>query len=592
MATPTSGLALRSRLLASAARGSRFTLTRQQQLRYARFAGPPPRRRRGGLLKLLGLGGVAGAAFYGYKYISHQAPPAEPQQAPITFEKPRKHPVSKEANRDQISPQHLQVKKSWESPGVYAWGSNAGRVVAPDSDEPVIKTPRRISHFDGQLLRDLKLDHNFGAAITENGDLVQWGAAFSKTNHSPTVTLKGKDLVKVSLSKDRIIALSSSGEVFSVPVSAADQSAGQKPLTSSRIPFWSSPAAISYRNLSPGNLGLGEKVVDISSGLEHCLLLTSSGRVFAAASSTDGFPDRGQLGVPGLTWATRPKEVSYDQPHELRTVRNAAQIATGDFHSLVLDKGGNLFSFGDNSAGQLGFEPEPESPHVDAPLALLTNNLYSGTAFLPRVTSIAAGGLNSYFTVDAVKPAKKGLRTKTREPGEVVADTWACGEGLHGSLGTGKWTHISTEPTKIKALSNLSEFDEKRNKIVPIGLSNISVGSTHACAVLGNETRTTTSRQSSDNDTNWGLDVLWWGGNERYQLGTGRRSNVCTPTYIGPLDADDRGDSQRGTTGDVNRFQIAPRTTTRLGEGGKGRKATVEQRVECGRFATAVYSAT
>ena len=585
MTSLASGLALRPRLISPATRGTRHVLA-GQQLRHASFSGPP-RRSKGRLFGLLAVGIASGAGVYAYQYISNQEAAAKPQQARIEFEKPRKQPVSREDNRDLISPQHLQVKRSWENPGVYAWGSNAGKVVAPDSNEPVIKTPRRISHFDGQLLRDLKLDHNFGAAVTESGDLVQWGAGFSKTNTSPVVTLKGKDLVKLSLSKDRIIALSSGGSVYSIPVSSADQASGEKQLNSSWVPFWSSPSAISYRNLKPANLAWGEKVVDISSGLEHCLLLTSKGRVFSAASSTDGFPEKGQLGISGLTWATRPKEGPYDQPHEISTLGGVAKIATGDFHSLVLDKVGRVFSFGDNSAGQLGFEPEPESPYVDSPLPLPVSNLYSGTGFVPRVTSVAAGGLNSYFTVDAVKESGRGLR----EPSSVVADAWACGEGLHGSLGTGKWTHISSEPTKIKALSNLSEFDEKSNKVVPIELSRFSVGSTHASAVLGNATSTAASRQSSDNDTNWGLDVLWWGGNERYQLGTGKRNNINTPTYIGPLDGDG-GDAQKGTKGDVHRFQIAPRTTARLGEGGKGRKATVEQRVECGRYATAVYSAT
>lgn len=579
MASVAATRPLRPSLLLSASRRSSNITTRQWQ-RYASST-REPRRSKGRLLGLLAVGVASGVAVFAYPYLTQQGP-IGPQQAKVEFERPRKRPVSKEDNREQISSQHSQVKKSWENPGVYAWGSNTGKVVAPDSNETVIKTPRRIPYFDGRILRDLRLDENFGAAVTENGDLVQWGAGFSKTRMSPTVTLKGKDLVKISLSRDRVLALSSSGSVYSVPVAAADQDSGEKPLSSSWVPFWSNASSISYRVLKPKNLGWREKVIDISSGLEHCLLLTSKGRVFAAASSTEGFPSRGQMGVPGLSWTTRPRQDAYDQPHELDTLNNVAQIATGDFHSVVLDKQGRIFSFGDNAVGQLGFEPEPEAPHVDAPSPVSFSKLYSGSKLLPRVTSIAAGGSNSYFTVDATKTPSQGSGLP-REPSNIVADTWACGEGIHGSLGTGKWTHISSQPTKIKALSGLSEFDEKRNTLVPIGLSRLSVGSTHACAVLGNATSTATSRQSSGNDTNWGFDVLWWGGNDRYQLGTGKKNNVSTPIYIGALG---------GEAGDASRLQIAPRTTTRLGEGGKGRTATLEQRVECGRYATAVYSAT
>ena len=52
---------------------------------------------------------------------------------------------------------------------------------------------------------------------------------------------------------------------------------------------------------------------------------------------------------------------------------------------------------------------------------------------------------------------------------------------------------------------------------------------------------------SAATDTNFGADILWWGGNEHYQLGTGKRNNVNSPVYIGPLDGDDaRGPLARG----------------------------------------------
>ena len=84
----------------------------------------------------------------------------------------KKKGASKEENRDLISSQHLQVKRSWENPGVYVWGSNTGKVADPDSNDAYVKVPRRIPYFDDILLRDIKLDRNFGAAVTESGDLV------------------------------------------------------------------------------------------------------------------------------------------------------------------------------------------------------------------------------------------------------------------------------------------------------------------------------------------------------------------------------------------------------------------------------------
>ncbi|TDZ38686.1 Protein FMP25 [Colletotrichum trifolii] len=521
------------------------------------------------------------------------------QKAEIEFEKSRKQSAVREENRDLISSQHLQVKKSWEAPGVYAWGSNVGKVIDPQSNQSVVKLPKRIPYFDGQLLRDIKLTQEFGAAVTEKGDLVQWGLGFSKTDPSPVETLKGKDISKIAVSNDRIIALSNTGSVYSLPAARNDQDTGAKlqpqSSSSSWIPFWSSSGAeaVNFRILTPSSLSRGEKVVDVSSGLQHCLFLTSKGRVFSAAASTSEFPTKGQMGIPGLSWATRPQG-PYDQPHEVAGLSGfkIAKIAAGDLHSVALGQDGKVFTFGDNTFGQLGIAADAGFQKLDVPSLLPTAKLYANSGLIPKITSVAAGGNNTFFTVDAAEagnePVAGDLAPARRMP-RVTADLWACGQGVYGSLGTGKWTHVTPGPVKVKALSSLFEFDEDTNCMAPIRLSNISVGSTHVSATMDNVTRTGAGQRGSLNDTNWGADVLFWGGNEHYQLGTGKRSNLNSPSYIGALDGG-AGDALMGRGGEVHRFQLTPRQTVRLGEGGKGRKVSLEQKVECGRFVTAVYS--
>ncbi|PHH85935.1 hypothetical protein CDD83_10974 [Cordyceps sp. RAO-2017] len=333
---------------------------------------PAPGRRGGKAVGFAAVFAVAAAGAYYYSEFRGQAE-SEPEKggpakAEFEFEKPRKRPVSKEDNRELISSQHLQVKSSWEHPGVYAWGSNAGKVIDPDSDDKYVKFPRRIAHFNDQLLRGLKLTQYFGAAIAENGDLVQWGTGFSKTDPRPQTTLKGKDLVRLEVSEDRVIALSRGGVVYSIPSSRDDQVNGVKrERETSAWSLWSSGGkeAVSFRTLTPTSLRRGERVTDISSGLEHCLMLTNKGRVFSAASSTTSFPSKGQMGIPTLEWDRRP-EGPYDQAHEIMDLRGfeVTQIATGDFHSVVLDKAGRLFSFGENIFGQLGSEVELAMPSM------------------------------------------------------------------------------------------------------------------------------------------------------------------------------------------------------------------------------------
>lgn len=534
---------------------------------------------------------IVGGALYATGYPSILYAEIVPTPAEIQFEKKRKKPKNREDNRDLISSQHLQVKRSWENPGVYTWGSNSGKVVAPDSEELCIKTPRRFTWFDGKLLRDIKLDKEFGAAVLENGDLYQWGLGFSPDSTEPALTLRGKNITKLAISRDRVLALSKSGKVYSLSSKKAEQDAGPKPQESTWIPFWSSRSPVSYRELSFKDADWGELVSDISSGLEHALLLTNKGRLFSAASGTEDFPSKGQMGIPGLTWTTRPPG-PYDQPHEINTLKgfSIVKIATGDYHSLAVDDQGRVFSFGDNSLGQLGFEASQDVPTIDAPSLINIGRLYAGTNLMPKVTNVAAGGVNSFFSVDATRVAGQGLseedsESQSRLLGKVTADTWSCGQGMWGALGNGRWTHVQGTPTKLKALSGLFEYDEVRNVTIPIRLAHLSVGSTHASAIMDNVTHLGANDNSSENDTNWGADVLWWGGNESYQLGTGRRNNVSNPVYIAPMDIN--ADREKGRR-EEHRFQITPRKKVKF----QGRNVEIEQRIECGRLVTAVYSGT
>jgi len=189
------------------------------------------------------------------------------------------------------------------------------------------------------------------------------------------------------------------------------------------------------------------RISDISAGRDHLLILTSAGHVYAAAASHN-YPDKGQLGVPGLTWATRPKDRPYDSPLRVVTAGylKINQIATGNYHSVLLDYNGGVWTFGDNSYGQLGFDYLPDQPTRDSPAELLLQSFYP-SPITATCYQIAAGGMNSFYMVDAAQ----------QQDQKVTADVWASGKGLWGELGNGKWTHVQGKPTKIKALSGLVE---------------------------------------------------------------------------------------------------------------------------------------
>ncbi|KAJ2893707.1 uncharacterized protein MKZ38_008312 [Zalerion maritima] len=487
-----------------------------------------------------------------------------------------------------------QVVSNLANPGLYVWGSNKGLVAAPDSPrETFVKRPRRIPFFDGVVLRDVKMGDDFGVAVMENGDLVQWGRAFGGdggkksargpesagggggggggASYGPEVTIKGKDITKVEVSMDRIIALSSSGTVYSVPVARHDQLHGPKlvePSSSMWIPYWkkSSPSERSLRVLKPRNLGWGESVVDVRSGLEHCLLLTSSGRVFSAASSSTYFPERGQLGIADLRWDSRP-EGAYDQMHEVtipddgkgRRWGGIKQIATGDFHSVMLDDKGTVYSFGDNTFGQLGREIDRDrEPLYDSAIRIYQ---------IPPVAAVHAGGSNTFFTVTE-RPLSK----------EAVSEIYAAGLGIAGSLGAGGRQHVTQTPVKVKKLSNLSEWDEKKKALAAIKPSRISVGNGHSAVIM---------QALAGTQDAW--PVYMWGINENYELGTGRRVNGEEPARVPPLEGEvSKGGATDAGMGEVF-LAVAPKKKATVGEGKNATKKTVEQRIECGRGTSAAY---
>jgi len=431
---------------------------------------------------------------------------------------------------------------------------------------------------------------------------LQWGAAYSKENTNPVKTLKGKNLISLAISKDRILALSSNGTVYSLSVEREEQELGPKPVEPGWMPFMSSRSPISYRSVGPTDLSWNEKITSISSGLEHALLLTSKGRLYSAASGSSEYPTRGQLGIPGLTWFTKPPG-PYDQPHEIDALKGfpISAIAAGDNHSVALDREGRVFAWGDNQRGQLGIgDTSKDTPFFDTPSLLPITKLYAGTSQTPRVTSIHAGGNTTFLTVAATRVASAdadSIATALRGLGRVTADTWACGHGIWGQLGNGRWTHVQSLPTKILPLSGLFEYDEKKRRAIPIRMRDISVGANHVAATLDNVTYVEAGDKTNENDTNWGSDVLVFGNNEFFQLGTGRRNNVTSPTYIQPMDRGLPGagpgaagkevsEARRMQLEEMHRFHATPRSTVRVGE----RWVSFEQRVVCGRGVTAVYS--
>ena len=101
----------------------------------------------------------------------------------------------------------------------------------------------------------------------------------------------------------------------------------------------------SSRRFRPYRIGkrLGERVVQMASGYQHMVLLTSKGKVY-----TYGCGDYGQLGHDSHHFEAHPREVASLSGNHI------VQVAAGASQTAVLNCRGDLFTFGNGEHGQLG----------------------------------------------------------------------------------------------------------------------------------------------------------------------------------------------------------------------------------------------
>lgn len=124
------------------------------------------------------------------------------------------------------------------------------------------------------------------------------------------------------------------------------------------------------------------------------------------------------------------------------------------------------------------------------------------------------------------------------EFGRVVVEMWVCGFGIYGEFGIGKWFYVFVVFFKVKVFFDFYEYDEVINIVYFICFNKIVVGSIYVCVVMDN---VYDFKGNFKGGLQFGNDVLFWGGNESYQLGMGKRNNMNVLIYIGVLDGDSVG---------------------------------------------------
>ncbi|CUS22768.1 LAQU0S06e05578g1_1 [Lachancea quebecensis] len=405
-------------------------------------------------------------------------------------------------------------------PGLYFWG--AGR-----NDGQNQRFPLRIPHFDHRKLRDVALSSVDGnLAINDKGDLISWDA---KSMH---MVLEGQNLVKVKASNGAAYALNKRGEILVVPLrDAAKRSDNVKWHRSWLLP-WKKYCQYKWK-LDTKNAFAGrseKRVTDFDVGKDHLLFISNAGKAYVCATGItppEKAKSRGQFGVPALSQFDRFPELNkvfevellnYGVGGDKVVTRTIQKVACGDYHSLALDSLGDVFSFGQNTHGQLGHPISYDMEYVPFPKKVGNFNAHFTRDTHLRCIDIHCGSNTSFVSV-VPQDVHKYFRNKGKVSLEEELDKvtyFSFGNGIHGELGNGHFKHSQQEPTKLKVVNDLPESAEakapKRLKI-----SEWSCGGEHFFCRLEDD------------------EIVAWGSNDAGQLGNGKKIKTCKPTNIPKL---------------------------------------------------------
>ncbi|MCT8156883.1 RCC1 domain-containing protein [Bifidobacterium polysaccharolyticum] len=263
---------------------------------------------------------------------------------------------------------------------LYSWGSTSGLgrdfdLITTPADRPGIVTPPEESVRFTQFSAGL----SFSLALGSDGNLYSWGYNSSGQLGDGTTTSSSGALRKVIMPADgtkftRIsagfthsLAIGSDGNLYSW----GDNSSGQ--LGNGTTDSLGTPSKVSLPTGVP-------KFTQISAGTNHSLALGSDGNLYSWGYNYHGELGNGNSGsvVPLPTPSKRIMPTDGTK---------FTQISTGYNHSLALGSDGNLYSWGDNAYGQLGRSISGVNDGTPRKV-----NLPAGVS---RFTQVIAGGYHS-----------------------------------------------------------------------------------------------------------------------------------------------------------------------------------------------------
>ncbi|RXR20916.1 T9SS type A sorting domain-containing protein [Flavobacterium amnicola] len=307
---------------------------------------------------------------------------------------------------------------------------------------------------------------------------------------------------------------------------------------------------------TPQQVGSDFNWQTISAGNSHNLVIKTTGTLWAWGNNADG-----QIGVGS-------NAARFNIPQQIGTDTNWSKISAGDEYCVAIKTDGTLWTWGDNTYGQLGDNSTADknapvqigtatdwiqiSAGTDHTLALKSN----GTLWAWGRNNVGQFGTAS--PTSSLVPIQIGTDTNwskifaAREHSIAIkTDTtyWVWGGNTNGQFGNTTTTSSAT-PTAITSFNNPLQISKGHQHSIIIkqdGTLWSTGGNASGQLGNGNNTQQTTPVQENTLATNWSFvsskvshtaalksdgTLYTWGANLYGQLGDGTGSAKNTPTII------------------------------------------------------------
>lgn len=379
---------------------------------------------------------------------------------------------------------------------LYAWGANyfsqlgLGVTGGPVS-KPTIVSFDSVGGINGQII-DLATDSHT-LVLTDTGHVYVWGYNYygqlgngnngmaSDSNQPIDITdrFNGGKIIQVEASSNGSIVLTEGGEIYAWGENTHGNLGFNEGLTDSLLIHGDIRSEEDHIQPIIPTLAstddVNGNITELVAGFNKTLAITDGGYAYVWGENSGGHTDTLEN---AFTYTSEPRLLSASPSKFNLGGDEIMSMVGGQNHSMILTKSGAVFTYGDNTYGQLG---TGDTRSIDSPTSITT-------AFEGKVVQIAALGNHSLALT---------------EDGRI----YSWGQNNHGQVGNGRIGD---------GYDVLSPIDITNSLGLPAGTQVIEVYA---------------AWESSFALTNDGR-IFAWGANNQGQLATGDIGDKSLPTEV------------------------------------------------------------